>query len=45
MYIAVNASQGGNYVWIYDLQTDKITKGMKLPDNISGFARFDKFYD
>ncbi|PWN72273.1 hypothetical protein C1631_006655 [Chryseobacterium phosphatilyticum] len=45
LYIAVNASKGGNYVWIYDLQTDKITKGMKLPDNISGFARFDKFYD
>ncbi|WP_228452185.1 hypothetical protein [Chryseobacterium sp. c4a] len=45
LYIAVNASKGGNYVWIYDLKTDKITKGMKLPDNISGFARFDKFYD
>ncbi|BAP32028.1 uncharacterized protein CHSO_2991 [Chryseobacterium sp. StRB126] len=45
LYIAVNASKGGNYVWIYDLQTDKITKGMKLPDNISGFARFDKLYD
>lgn len=45
LYIAVNANKGGNYVWIYDLQTDKITKGMKLPDNISGFARFDKFYD
>ncbi|MBP2615306.1 hypothetical protein [Chryseobacterium jejuense] len=45
LYIAVNASKGGNYVWIYDMQTDKITKGMKLPDNISGFARFDKFYD
>ncbi|WP_347217956.1 hypothetical protein [Chryseobacterium sp.] len=45
LYIAVNASKGGNYVWIYDPQTDKITKGMKLPDNISGFARFDKFYD
>nr|WP_315034278.1 hypothetical protein [uncultured Chryseobacterium sp.] len=45
VYIAVNSSKGGNYVWIYDLQTDKITKGMKLPDNISGFARFDKFYD
>ncbi|AZA89714.1 Uncharacterised protein [Chryseobacterium nakagawai] len=44
LYIAVNASKGGNYVWIYDLQTDKIIKGMKLPDNISGFARFDKFY-
>lgn len=45
LYIAINASKGGNYVWIYDLQTDKITKGMKLPDNISGFARFDKLYD
>lgn len=45
LYIAVNASKGGNYVWIYDLQTDKITKGIKLPDNISGFARFDKLYD
>ncbi|AZB20492.1 hypothetical protein H3Z85_00305 [Chryseobacterium indologenes] len=45
LYIALNASKGGNYVWIYDLQTDKITKGMKLPDNISGFARFEKFYD
>ncbi|MGE8552528.1 MAG: hypothetical protein ACN6OB_01180 [Chryseobacterium jejuense] len=45
LYIAVNASKGGNYVWIYDLQTDKITKGMKLPDNISGFARFDKLYE
>ncbi|SDI86816.1 YncE family protein [Chryseobacterium jejuense] len=45
LYIAVNASKGGNYVWIYDLQTDKITRGMKLPDNISGFARFDKLYD
>lgn len=45
LYIAVNANKGGNYVWIYDLQTDKISKGMKLPDKISGFARFDKFYD
>ena len=45
LYIAVNASKGGNYVWIYDPQTDKTTKGMKLPDRISGFARFDKFYD
>lgn len=45
LYIAVNANKEGNYVWIYDLQTDKISKGMKLPDKISGFARFDKFYD
>ncbi|MGE8527712.1 hypothetical protein [Chryseobacterium rhizosphaerae] len=45
LYIAVNANKKGNYVWIYDLQTDKISKGMKLPDKISGFARFDKFYD
>ncbi len=45
LYIAVNGSQGSNYVWIYDVQTDKVTKGMKLPDRVSGFARFDKLYD
>ncbi|OCA69051.1 hypothetical protein BBI01_17725 [Chryseobacterium artocarpi] len=45
LYIALNSNKGENFVWIYDIQTDKITKGMKLPDRISGFARFDKFYD
>lgn len=44
-YIAINSAEGGNYVWIYDLKTDKVTKGMSIPDKISGFARFDKFYD
>ncbi|MBP1166411.1 hypothetical protein JOE44_003295 [Chryseobacterium sp. PvR013] len=45
LYIAVNTNKGGNFVWIYDQQTDKITRGMKLPNSISGFARFDKLYD
>ena len=45
VYLAINSSEEGNYVWIYDLKTDKVTKGMTLPDKISGFARFDKFYD
>ncbi|AJH14593.1 hypothetical protein [Myroides profundi] len=45
VYFAINSAEEGNYVWIYDLKTDKVTKGMTLPDKISGFARFDKFYD
>lgn len=45
VYMAINSAEDGNYVWIYDLKTDKVTKGMTLPDKISGFARFDKFYD
>lgn len=44
--IAINSkSKEGNFVWIYDVKTDKVVKGMNIPDHISGFARFDKFYD
>lgn len=45
VYMAINSAEEGNYVWIYDLKTDKVTRGMTLPDKISGFARFDKLYD
>lgn len=44
--IAVNSSsKEGNFVWIYDVKTDKVQRGMRIPDHISGFARFDKLFD
>lgn len=45
LFIAINGKEGNNYVWIYDYKTDSINKGIKIPDHISGYARFDKFYD
>lgn len=44
LYIANNAAKEQNHIWIYDSQTDQVTKGMKIPDRISGFARFESFY-
>ncbi|MTG98022.1 hypothetical protein GJV76_07735 [Myroides sp. BIT-d1] len=45
LYFAINSKDNNNYVWIYDSKTDKVTQGMSIPTNISGYARFDKFYD
>lgn len=44
IFMAINSKEKQNFVWIYDVKTDKVTKGMEIPGNISGFARFDKFY-
>ena len=45
VYIAVNSETDGNYIWNYDLITDKLTKGLKLGGVTAFIVRLDKLVD
>ena len=42
VYIAVNSETDGNYIWDYNLKTDKLTKGLKLGGVTAFIVRLDK---
>lgn len=41
-YIAINADSDKDNIWIYDSQTDAITKGLEIEGGYSSFTRLDK---
>lgn len=41
-YIAVNSSSEGNFVWMYDIETDSLKKGLELAGNTDFIMRIDK---
>lgn len=41
-YIAVLSGQGTDYIWIYDSNTDKVTKGLQIQGGYTSFSRIDK---
>lgn len=45
VYIAVNSETDGNYIWNYNLKTDKLTKGLKLGGVTAFIVRLDKLVD
>lgn len=42
VYIAVNSATEGNYIWKYDLKTDKLTKGLQLAGLTAFIVRLDQ---
>jgi len=40
-YIAVNSTQEGNYIWIYDADTGALTKGLQLVGDTDYMLRID----
>jgi len=40
-YIAVNSSTQGNFIWIYDIQTGRLKKGLELAGNTDFIMRID----
>lgn len=42
VYIAVNSETDGNYIWNYNLKTDKLSKGLKLGGVTAFIVRLDK---
>ncbi|RZK58304.1 MAG: hypothetical protein EOO87_00595 [Pedobacter sp.] len=45
VYIAVNSETDGNYIWNYNLKTDKLTKGLRLGGVTAFIVRLDKLVD
>ncbi|RYF24732.1 MAG: hypothetical protein EOO42_05170 [Flavobacteriales bacterium] len=43
VYIAVNSISEGNYIWKYDLQKDKLTRGLQLSGKTAFIVRLDRF--
>lgn len=41
-YIAINADSDKDNIWIYDSQTDAVTKGLEIEGGYSSFTRLDK---
>lgn len=41
-YIAVNSSTKGNFVWMYDIKTGSLKKGIELAGNTDFIMRIDK---
>lgn len=41
-YIAVNSSTHGNFIWIYNIQTGSLKKGLELAGNTDFIMRIDK---
>lgn len=40
-YIAVNSNKEGNYIWMYDIKTGSLKKGLKLSGNTDFIMRID----
>ncbi|GGH18322.1 DUF4374 domain-containing protein [Sphingobacterium alkalisoli] len=41
-YIAVLSGQGTDYIWIYDADSDKVTRGLSIQGGYNSFSRIDK---
>lgn len=41
-YISVNSSAEGNFIWIYDIKTGELKKGLQLAGNTDFIMRIDK---
>jgi len=41
-YIAINSDTAKDNIWIYDSQTDTVTKGLEIDGGYSSFTRLDK---
>lgn len=41
-YIAVNSNQFGNYIWIYDIKTGSLKKGLELAGDTDFIMRIDQ---
>lgn len=41
-YIAVNSTKEGNFIWLYDLKTGALTKGLELSGNTDFIMRIDQ---
>jgi len=41
-YIAVNANKAGNFIWIYDIKTGSLKKGLQLGGDTDFILRMDK---
>lgn len=44
VYLSVNATAEGNYIWIYNPKDDTLKKGMKIKDDIDYILRIEKLY-
>ncbi|MCF0055917.1 DUF4374 domain-containing protein [Dyadobacter sp. CY356] len=45
VYISINSDTGGNYIWIYDPETDNLTKGLKLSGEVDYILRMEMLYE
>lgn len=41
-YIAVLSGEGTDYIWVYDANTDKVSKGLQIQGGYNSFSRIDK---
>lgn len=41
-YIAVNSSTEGNYIWVYNIRSGKLTKGLQLKGDTDYILRIDR---
>jgi len=41
-YIAVLSGEGTDYIWVYDSNTDQVTKGLQIQGGYTSFSRIDK---
>lgn len=42
VYISINSSTVGNYIWLYDIRSGKLKKGLKLSGDTDYIYRIDK---
>ncbi|MBE9463322.1 DUF4374 domain-containing protein [Dyadobacter subterraneus] len=45
VYISINSDTAGNYIWIYNPDTETLTKGLKLDGDIDYILRVEKLYE